>query len=108
MAEPVWPTLSYLDTGEIEDENGNTLFSMPTSTPSAELGERVCSSFNCFADVLALLRGILIYGVEQSTDRLLLRFADQDICSVRANSPEGVALLKLEAARRETLKRAEA
>jgi hypothetical protein len=48
--------LSYLDIGEIEDENGNTVLSLPTATPNDEFGERVCKAFNCFDEFVAALK----------------------------------------------------
>jgi hypothetical protein len=58
-------------------------------------------------DLKGFADGVLIYGVEESTEFITLRFAGQDICRVRANSAEGVALLKLEAERRAAIAKAE-
>lgn len=51
-----WPELSYLDLGEIQDADGNTLFSMPTATPDDDLGERICLAFNAHAALLEMAK----------------------------------------------------
>lgn len=58
-------------------------------------------------DLKALADAITIFSVEEFEDRLWLRFAGEHICEVAANSPQGVALLKLEAARQAAIAKAE-
>jgi hypothetical protein len=48
--------LSYLDIGEIEDEDDNTVLSFPTATPNDEFGEKLCKAFNSFDDLLDAAR----------------------------------------------------
>lgn len=58
-------------------------------------------------DLKAFADSVLIYQVEGDDEHVWLRFGDQHICIMKSNSAEGVALLKMEAARRAAIAKAE-
>lgn len=58
-------------------------------------------------DLKAFAEGVLVYTVEGDPEHVWLRFGGADIVVHKTTSAEGVTLLKMEAARREALAKAE-
>lgn len=83
---------------------------LPASKAGTHYGEMFRANAHLITaapDLKAFADAILIYQVEGDDDHVWLSFGGQNIVIHKTNSAEGIALLKMEAARREAVAKAE-